>query len=75
MEKYEIMVGTVTYALKSRDLLRSKGYKAYIERKAKNIGKYGCGYSVVITDNIDRAVSILTDNGIRILNVIKTAAR
>ena len=75
MKKYEIMVGTVTYALKGRDILRNKGFKAYIERRSNNIGKYGCGYSIVIKDEADRAVSILSENGINVMNVLKTAAK
>lgn len=75
MKKYEIMVGTVTYALKAKDILRNNGFKAYVERKSANIGKYGCGYSVVVNDDISRARSILDDNGIKILNIKTGAAR
>ena len=75
MKKTEIMIGTVTLALKGRDILRDNGFKAHIERKSYNIGKYGCGYSVVVTEEAERAVSILKENGIKVLNVIKTAAR
>ena len=71
--KYEIMVGTVTYALKAKDLLRRNGFKAYLERKSANIGKYGCGYSVVVFENINKATEILEQNRIKILN-IKTGA-
>ncbi len=75
MERYVISTGTVTYALKGRDLLRKLGFKAYVERRTRDIGKYGCGYSIVLKDgDIDKARSVLTANGVRILNVEKSAA-
>lgn len=73
--KYEIMVGTVTYALKAREILRGKGFRAYMERKSANIGKYGCGYSVVIYDDPNRARTILEENKINILDIKSSAAR
>lgn len=69
------MIGTVTYALKAKDILRHNGIKAYVERKSVNIGKYGCGYSVVIKDNIETAKTILADSGIKILDIKYEAAR
>ena len=72
--KFEIMIGTVTYALKAKDILRHNGIKAYVERKSVNIGKYGCGYSVVIRENLEEAKRLLTDNGIKILDIKHEAA-
>lgn len=74
MERNIISIGTVTQALKGRDLLRKLGFKAYVERNAKNIGKFGCGYSIVATGNLDKIKDALTANGIRILNIENNAA-
>lgn len=75
MERYIISIGTVTYALKGRDLLRKLGFKAYVERNSRDIGKYGCGYSIVVSGDIDKIADSLTENGIRIMNIEKNAAR
>lgn len=75
MERNIISIGTVTYALKGRDLLRKLGFKAYVQRNSSDIGKYGCGYSIVAVGDIDKIADALTENGIRILNIDKNAAR
>lgn len=68
MKRYILSVGSMTYALKGRDLLRKLGFKATVERRSKDIGTYGCGYAIVINDdNIDRAISALKNAGIKIL--------
>lgn len=45
MDKNIVNSGTITYAIRGRDALRNKGYKAYMFR---NNGKsaVGCGYSI-----------------------------
>lgn len=42
-----IVVSSVTYALKSRDLLFQRGIKAYIERLPRT-RESGCGYGVYV---------------------------
>ena len=64
-----IMVSSVTYAMKSRDLLSRHGIRAYVERIPPT-AESGCGYGVVIPDGPDRADEaehILRENRIRVL--------
>ncbi len=68
MKKYAVQTGTVTYAIKGRDLLRRNGFRAGIERGTSSKNS-GCGYSVVVEGDIDTALSLLKDAGIKILGV------
>lgn len=68
MKRYSIATGTVTYAIKGRDLLRKKGYKAKIERKSGE-KVHGCGYSIIFEGDIYAAESLLRQNGIKILEI------
>lgn len=69
MDVKTIVVGSSTYAMKSKDLLFASGIKAYVER-TKSTKEYGCGYGVVVSGNVHEAVGILKKNGIKILAVI-----
>lgn len=67
MKQERIMVSSITYAIKGRDLLRSMGFKAYIERSKGQLEQSGCGYSIYVTENTDRAEQILRDHQIKVL--------
>ena len=67
MKKQLIMVSSITYAIKGRELLRAKGYRAYIERTPGNLDTAGCGYSIYVNGYADAAEQILRDAGIKIL--------
>ena len=67
MGKHLIMVNSITYAIKGRDLLRSNGHKAYIEKTPVNLDSHGCGYRIIVYDKLDKAVSLLKGGGIKIL--------
>ncbi len=68
MKKYIITTGTVTYAIKGRDLLRRKGFNVKIERIASGASS-GCGYSIVLSGEIKDAESLLRSAGIKILEI------
>ncbi len=68
MKRYVIATGTVTYALKGRDLLRKHGFSAKIERITGD-KTLGCGYVIVLNGNILEAEKILKDAGIKILKI------
>ena len=70
MQKQLIMVGSITYALKGRDILRSMGFTAYVERTPSHLDRVGCGYSIYVKDNIQRADAILAENGIPIQGIL-----
>lgn len=68
MKRYKVATGTVTYAIKGRDLLRKKGFKATIERKSgENV--QGCGYAIIFDGDKNTAIEILKNNGIKILDI------
>jgi hypothetical protein len=64
-----IVVGSVTYAMKSKDLLFREGIKAYVERTQRT-KEFGCGYGVVVPQRADTAISVLKQNHIKILAVV-----
>jgi hypothetical protein len=67
--KYEpILVSSITYAIKGRDLLRSMGMKAYIERSKGQLEHGGCGYQIYVDGDFLRAKQILRDHHVRILD-------
>lgn len=65
-EKY-ILCSSVTYAIKGRDLLKRKGFKAYVKRPTG--GGCGCGYCIVVREeDADEALKILQDADVKISN-------
>ncbi len=69
MKEYIITTGTVTYAIKGRDILRRKGYKAHIEKVTSGRGNMGCGYAIVFYGDINAAESLLRSSGVKILEI------
>ena len=65
-EKPVLVVNSVTYAMKSRDLLFRHGIKTYVER-LPHTKENGCGYGVYVPHGIDEAEKLLRENGIRVL--------
>ena len=69
-EKVLIVTGTVTYAVKGRDLLRSKGYKATIERVTSG-ERIGCGYGILAFGDPEKIKEDLIKNKVKILEIRK----
>lgn len=67
MKKQLIQVSSITYAIKGRDILKSKGIKAYVERTTGDLNQKGCGYSIFVKGDVDAAETILKNSGIKIL--------
>ena len=68
MQTYRIVTGTVTYAIKGRDLLRHHGYKANMEKTKAGLNN-GCGYSITVSGNISEIERILRSADIKILEI------
>ena len=66
MGKPLIMVSSVTYAMKARELLTRHGIRGYVERIPRT-AETGCGYGVYGPQGADAAERILRENKIRIL--------
>lgn len=67
MGKPLIMMPSVTYALKGRQILASHGIRAEIERTPKYGENRSCGYSLYVGNKTDEAEEILRENKIKIL--------
>ena len=71
MKRYVIATGTVTYALKGREILRKNGFMVKIERITGD-KTLGCGYVLIVSGNILTAEKILKENGIKILKIAES---
>ena len=67
MGKPMIMLSSITYAMKSRDILFQYGIKSYVERTPRSSANSGCGYSIYVPNRTDEAEKILRDLGIKVL--------
>jgi hypothetical protein len=61
-----IIVGSITNALRSRDLLAWRGIRSYVERTPRSGPNGGCGYSIYVPRRADEAETILRRHGIRV---------
>ena len=67
MEKQLILVPSVTYAMRAKNILDRYRVKSYIERTPKTHQVYSCGYCLFVPNNADTAHDILLRNGIKII--------
>lgn len=65
-----LILSSITYAMKSRELLFRFGIRAYVERLPRT-KETGCGYGVYVPNGIEEAERILRENGVRILGRAK----
>ncbi len=70
MKRYFVITGTVTYAIKGRDILRKMGYKAELKRTLNAGPNLGCGYGVVTNCDIDSIKEIFDKGLIKYLKIV-----
>lgn len=70
MNRYTIAFNSITIAMKAQILLRTKGFLTEIIRTPKNLAS-GCGYSLVVSGNIEEAIDYLEKSGIKHKAVMK----
>ena len=58
-------VGSVTNAMRGRELLQKQGIAAFLGR-ADAKTREGCGYTLTVTGDVDRAAALLAAAGIRV---------
>ena len=63
MGKPLMIAGSVTYAMKGRDLLRRHGIEAYVERVPHSLGM-GCGYGIFVKRRSGDASALLREVGL-----------
>ena len=71
MGKPLISLGSLTYAMKGKEILFKCGIKAYVERTPKPEKSIGCGYSLYVPNQIDKAKEILLEHDIKIMEIDK----
>lgn len=72
--KHLLLVSSITYAYKARHLLQQNWIKCGIVRTPEQYTKRGCGYSLVLREDPQRAVDILTRHGIKVLQTVTIPA-
>lgn len=66
MGKPILLVSSVTYAIKGRDMLNRNGFRAYLQRVPKT-GANGCGYGLYVPQRTEEAIQLLAQSGVRVL--------
>lgn len=66
MGKPMIMVSSITYAMRGRQVLLNNGFRADIVRTPAKERGGSCGYSLYVPQRIDEAVELLKKNGIKV---------
>lgn len=56
--------------MKGQDILNKSGFNVTIKRVSKNGVTSGCGYGIIITKDVDKAINILEENGIKVIDNI-----
>ena len=67
MGKPLIMMTSITYAMKAKDLLLRNGIRADLVRTPRHENVGGCGYSLYVPKNTDKAENLLKEANIKIL--------
>ncbi len=62
-----IMFSSVTLAIRGRDLLKNNGINARMIRTPAHLRQKSCGYSLLISNEFDYALSLITGSGISII--------
>ena len=69
MANYFIHVGSITNAMRGRRVLETHGIRAFLQRSAHPADQDGCGYRLLVTIDLHRAIQLLQDNGVRVIRV------
>lgn len=67
MEDNLIMFGSVTLAMKSRDVLSRRGMQSRLMRTPVQLKTNSCGYSLFVPYEFDKALQIIGSSGITVL--------
>lgn len=69
MANFYIHVGSVTNAMRGKQLLAEQGITAYLHRSSRPADGDGCGYSLLVTDNIQKVEQLLRQRGVRVIRI------
>ena len=71
MQEYIIVTGTVTYAIKAKEVLRKNGFSANVIKISEKDSNIGCGYAVNFKGDIDKAIELLEKYSVKVLKIKK----
>ncbi len=71
MNKHILIFSSITYAMKSKDILNNQGINAVIKRVPKNKILSGCGYGILISSDPAKAEDILSKFKIKVIDKIE----
>lgn len=67
MERNLIMFSSVTFAMKGKNILMKNNIFSKVVRTPMYLQNKSCGYSLILNNDIDKAMGILRSNGISVL--------
>lgn len=63
-----IVVSSITYAYKGKEVLEKKGFRAFIEKAPRHLNECGCHYALRVKGcSINEAVSVLKAARVKII--------
>ena len=63
-----IHVGSITNAMRGKQLLEREGIRTYIHRDTSP-SRDGCGYSLLVTTQVKKAEQVLRNGGVRVVRI------
>lgn len=66
MKESLVFIGSVTYAMKVKDILNKNGVAAILKRIQKMSTEKGCSYGIYVIGNVEKARQILKNSGINV---------
>lgn len=69
MSRQFIMVSSITYAMKAKSILKNNGIYVDIVKSQKYSNKARCSYSLVLYKDLQKAIDLIRDSGIEILEI------
>ena len=69
MSKHYLTIGSVTKANMAVDILRGAGIMGKIIKTPLGQSKQGCGYSIVVSSDPERAAGIIERGGVRVTGI------
>lgn len=70
MKRLKIKLNSVTYAMKAKDILKSKGIESIVRKNPKPKSGEGCGYTLVVKSAPENTVDILRFNGVEVIEAV-----
>ena len=69
MANHYIHVSSITNAMRGKKLLEKQGIRSYVHRASNPPQGDGCGYSLLVTERLEQAQSVLRSGGVRVVRI------